>query len=169
MNKELEIKIMKERAAKLAEPIIEHDSTHDVEFILFSLIDASEYGIAYEFVDGIIKPDSVAWVPCAPDAIAGVVSWRGSLLTVVDVSVLFGGAPQARKRSSWVVIVQHAGQRLGLLVSSVVSNKTFSAINLQACRASDGDKKSAYIQGTFAENIAILNVDSLFSSKNLMF
>lgn len=169
MNKEQEIKIMKARAAKLAEPIIHHDASQDLEFILFSLIDDGEYGLPYGFVEEIIKPDAVALVPCAPDAIRGVVSFRGALLAVADISVLFGGEPQAIKERPWIVVVQHEGKRLGLLVSAMSSSKVFSTADLKPLAAASPGQKSEYIQGTIGENIAILKVESLFSSKKLMF
>lgn len=165
MNKDQELKIMKARAAKLAEPIIVHDASQDIEFVLFSLGEAKQYGIAYEFVEGIIKPDKVALVPCAPGAIAGVVSWRGNLLAVVDLSVLLGAAPQTTKHRPWVVVVQYAGKRLGLLVSMVMPSQVFSGADLRPAAA----EQSSYIQGVIAENIAILKMEALFSSKDLMF
>lgn len=164
MSSEQELKIMKARAAKLAEPIIAHDASQDVEFVLFALGESQQYGIAYEFVEGIIKPDKVALVPCAPGAIAGVVSWRGNLLAVVDLSVLLGMPPQAAKQRPWIVVVQSSGKRLGLLVSVVMPSQVFSRLDLRPAAA----QQSGYIHGVIAENIAILNMESLFSSKDLM-
>ncbi len=169
MNSEQELKIMKARAAKLAEPIIEHASSQDIEFVRFSLEDGGEYGIAYEFVEGIIKPDKLALVPCAPEAVTGVVSWRGSLLAVADISLLFGGGAQIAKQRPWVVVVQQEGKRLGLLAAVMRSSKIFSASDLKPNLAAEQGQKSEYIQGTIGENIAILKVEALFSSKKLMF
>ncbi len=65
----------------------------------------------------IVRGRPLARLPGAPAWIRGIMNLRGTLLTVVDLSVRLGGAPEGPPRI--VVVVDGAGKRFGLGVESV--------------------------------------------------
>ena len=65
----------------------------------------------------IVRGKPLARLPGAPAWVCGIMNLRGTLLTVVDLSVRLGGQPEGPPRI--VVVVEGAGKRFGIGVESV--------------------------------------------------
>jgi purine-binding chemotaxis protein CheW len=65
----------------------------------------------------IVRGRPLARLPGAPEWVRGIMNLRGTLLTVVDLSVRLGGSPDGLPRV--VMVVEGAGKRFGLGVESV--------------------------------------------------
>ena len=81
----------------------------------------------------------MARLPGAPEWVRGIMNLRGTLLTVVDLSVRLGGRPDGPPRI--VVVVEGAGKRFGMGVESVqgvadVAEDALEAVDAQ--RAAGG-------------------------------
>jgi len=70
-----------------------------------------------ESVREIVRGRPMARIPGAPEWVRGIMNLRGTLLTVVDLSVRLGGSPDGMPRV--VMVVEGAGKRFGLGVESV--------------------------------------------------
>ena len=70
-----------------------------------------------ESVREIVRGRPLARLPGAPEWVRGIMNLRGTLLTVVDLSVRLGGKPDGMPRV--VMVVEGAGKRFGLGVESV--------------------------------------------------
>lgn len=75
----------------------------------------SRVAIPLRFTREILSVRAVTRLPGAPSFIAGLVNVRGSVLTVLDLSVRLGGAPAAGP----VVVVELEPRRFGLRVDAV--------------------------------------------------
>lgn len=65
----------------------------------------------------IVRGRKVARLPGAAPWVLGIMNVRGTLLTVVDLSVRLGGSPDGPPR--FVMVVEGAGRRFGIGVESV--------------------------------------------------
>ena len=70
-----------------------------------------------ESVREIVRGRPLARLPGAPEWVRGIMNLRGTLLTVVDLSVRLGGNPDGMPRV--VMVVEAAGKRFGVGVESV--------------------------------------------------
>ena len=70
-----------------------------------------------ESVREIVRGRPLARLPGAPEWVRGIMNLRGTLLTVVDLSVRLGAAPDGMPRV--VMVVEGAGKRFGIGVESV--------------------------------------------------
>lgn len=74
-------------------------------------------GLAVREIDRWRTPTPV---PGAPPALPGIISQRGAILPVVDLRALLGLPPVQPGRATRLVMVQHEGLDLALLVDSVI-------------------------------------------------
>jgi purine-binding chemotaxis protein CheW len=74
---------------------------------------ACDLGLVREIVRG--RP--LARLPGAPEWVRGIMNLRGTLVTVVDLTLRLGGAPDGMPRV--VMVVEAAGKRFGIGVESV--------------------------------------------------
>ena len=76
------------------------------------------FAIDVRRVKEVIEPRQATPIPGAPEAVLGVVNVRGVLTTVADLSGLLQVDSQ-RGEEAALVLMEHAGRRLGLLVDRV--------------------------------------------------
>jgi purine-binding chemotaxis protein CheW len=69
-------------------------------------------------------------VPGAPPLLPGIISQRGVVLPIVDLRLLLGLAAAAPERSTRLIIVQHEGIELALLVDAVIDLASIAAAAL---------------------------------------
>ena len=78
-----------------------------------------DLGISLDCVQEINRTVEATPVPRVEHAIRGLINLRGSLITVLDLGVLLAGQPLGNTRHSRNVIVEHRGERYGLVVDAV--------------------------------------------------
>jgi purine-binding chemotaxis protein CheW len=86
--------------------------------VIFRLAGES-YGVDVGRVRSIIQMQHITVVPGAPGFIEGVINLRGTVVPVIDLCARFGltGLSEGGKRV--IVIVELAGQQLGMIVDRV--------------------------------------------------
>lgn len=115
------------------------------EYLAFVL--AGElYGVPIGLIGEIIKPPPVTEVPRAPRDIIGVVSVRGRLVTLVDLRRRFGLVEAAFDGRTRVLLVDRAGETLGLLVDEVRQVYRLSESEIEPAHVLGGDQP-AHITG----------------------
>ena len=98
--------------------------------IVFALGQA-RYAVELRWVREVFTLGPVTPVARAPEAVAGVVNYRGAIMPILDLAVLLGQAPGAERASAHggegAILVQVEDVRAALRVSSVVEVATLRA------------------------------------------
>jgi len=87
-------------------------------FLGFVLGD-EEFGVDLHLVKQIVIPPPVTWVPRVQPYILGVISIRGSVITLIDARRLMGFEASDRHDTARVLLVDVRDERIGLLVDAV--------------------------------------------------
>ena len=88
------------------------------QLVVFDL--ASEaYGVNIGTVREIIRMQQIAHVPEAPQYVDGVINLRGRVIPVIDLRKRFGLAVTEQTDNSRIVVVDSAGEDIGMLVDAV--------------------------------------------------
>ena len=81
--------IFKERAVKLSLAKIKIEDDKDLINIISFYIGGEFYGIDVEFLQEIYEVNNITRIPHTPTVLAGLINHRGSVLTIIDLKVLF--------------------------------------------------------------------------------
>jgi chemotaxis-related protein WspB len=102
-------------------------------FLLLRL-GADRYAIDADCVIEVLPVVRLKNIPCAPPGVAGMMSFRGSAIPVVDLDIIAFGTPTARRMMTRIVVVRYepaAGGEgsglLGLIVPEVMETAHFDA------------------------------------------
>jgi purine-binding chemotaxis protein CheW len=87
--------------------------------VLAFTIDGREFGVPIGAVVEIIRHRVATPVPRARPAVEGILALRGWIVTVVDVRRGLGLKPRQPGSTAQVIVMESAGDRLGLVVDSV--------------------------------------------------
>jgi purine-binding chemotaxis protein CheW len=66
---------------------------------------SEEFGVDLQLVRQIVKPPPVTWVPRAPGHVLGVVSIRGTVVTLIDLALLMGFGATAWPRAARILLL----------------------------------------------------------------
>ncbi len=158
------LKILQARAKQLAQQEEDVRKNHGVAFIRFSLSKNEIYGVPYQYVQEILHHTPMAHPPFAPNFIAGVLNWRGTLITVVDLLKFFHPNHSNHKQDNQFIIVVHANDiTLGLLVHRVQGSETYLPGQLAAPLSSASVTNSEYILGIHHAVTAMINMEAFTS------
>jgi twitching motility protein PilI len=102
----------------------------------------------------IACPASMARVPGARPWIAGLVSLRGQLLTLVDLQGFLGGAAIRLGRDSRVLVLNHRELSAGLLVDEVLGFRRFSEAARVDAGAASRLRCGRFLAGAFPQGEA---------------
>lgn len=78
------------------------------------------YALPMSSVAEVGRPPGLTRVPGLPAWVAGVANWRGRVLAVLDLRSLLAAETGPLDRRGRLVVLAHAGVRVGLLVEAVV-------------------------------------------------
>jgi len=87
--------------------------------VLAFTVDGREFGVPIGAVVEIIRHRVATPVPRAGPAVEGILALRGWIVTVVDVRRGLGLPPRRPGSTAQVIVMESAGDRLGLVVDSV--------------------------------------------------
>lgn len=77
------------------------------------------YGLPIEKVKEIIRPVVITQIPHTPEHVEGVINLRGGIIPVIDLKKFFGFYEQAQEEKDRIIIVEMAGQDVGVRVDAV--------------------------------------------------
>lgn len=127
------------------------ESRGELEVLTFT-IGTEEYAVPIESVVEIVTPGEIIRVPNAPTNISGIISLRGTIVTILDVGGKLGHEPAARDLETRIVVVRDAAGSAGFVVDKVLRVVKVPAGELDTEPVSSPEARSDMIKGVFRRN-----------------
>jgi purine-binding chemotaxis protein CheW len=89
----------------------------DLQIIGFR-VGRETFGLPISEVREILRVPEITAMPNAPEAVEGVMNLRGRIVPVIDLGRMFGSKSAEAADKRRVIVVEHAGRNLALLVHS---------------------------------------------------
>lgn len=90
-----------------------------MRFLIFT-VDSARYAIAAETVQEMVRAVAVTTLPGAPDAVAGIINVRGSVVPVFDMRLRFGAPQKPVTPEDHFVLVTATGRTVALHVDTIL-------------------------------------------------
>ncbi|MDX1900863.1 MAG: chemotaxis protein CheW [Gammaproteobacteria bacterium] len=144
------------------------ENKNEVNYINFRLGKSEIYGIPYEYAKEVMNKTLLTTIPRVPRFIAGVINRRGALIAVLDLKQFFHIEPAEYDEQACIIVVEHHGMTLGILVDKIEGNETYDPLTLDATLPSEGITKLEYILGLHQGRVAIINIESIMNDPQLL-
>ena len=112
----------------------------------------------------VIRPEGIVAVPCAPEHVAGAITHRQEIVTVLNMRSLLGISEGRRKEGQWALVVRPRSELRALLVDAVIGVHKVPRQSLDTASRGEGDASfifgNAVVDG---RSVALLNVENLSS------
>jgi len=164
-----DLQLLEERARKLAlVPVDDRHEEAEISYLQFQLNANSHYGILQKDLDEVIETDKITRIKWLPAFIAGVISWKGIILTVLDTNFLATGTAITQQLESYtIIIVADKDKKVGLLVNEIDGFIDYKPSELKTGLQSPIKFNPNYFLGLLNESVVLLNLDILLSDSAL--
>jgi len=159
----------KSTAGQRREGFIERDaettSADQVELLTF-IIAGEQYAVSIEHLVEIITPREATQVPNADPTIVGIISLRGTMVTVIDVRRKLRHPPAAGGNDARVIVVERAGEVLGFEVDRVLRVLKVDSAAVEPHPVVHSSELSEAVRGVFRHANALtilLDLDKLLA------
>ena len=88
------------------------------QMVVFQLADGV-YGLDIQFVREINRISEFTPIPNAPSYVKGIINLRGTIVPVVNLGLRFGLVERDHSKDTRIVVIESAGNTLGLVVDQV--------------------------------------------------
>ncbi len=143
----------------------EATSAETIELLSF-LIAGEQYAVAIDHLVEIITPRDATPVPNADATIVGIVSLRGTIVTVIDVRRKLGHSPAARKSDARVIVAERGSETLGFEVDRVLRVLKVPATSVEPHPVVHASELTEAVLGVFRQGNALtilLDLDKLLA------
>ncbi|WP_232678143.1 chemotaxis protein CheW [Nocardioides sp. R-C-SC26] len=82
-------------------------------------VDGLHFGISVEHVQEVLRYQQMTGVPCAPEAVLGLINLRGQIVTALDLRCRLGLPSRGADELPMNVIVRSRGEVVSLLVDDI--------------------------------------------------
>ena len=159
----------KSTAGQRREGFIERDaettSADQVELLTF-IIAGEQYAVSIEHLVEIITPREATQLPNADPTIVGIISLRGTMVTVIDVRRKLRHPPAAGGNDARVIVVERAGEVLGFEVDRVLRVLKVDSAAVEPHPVVHSSELSEAVRGVFRHANALtilLDLDKLLA------
>lgn len=137
---------------------VEEEGSNQLELLTFMLAGES-YAVEIEKIVEIISPKEATRVPNAGKTILGIISLRGTIVTLLDLRRLLGhGARDEEPSDARIVVVENRGDHSGFLVDRVSRVIKVRPDQVETHPVVSASEQSEFIRGVFdsADTLTIL-------------
>ncbi len=157
--------ILAERARALAEPGRSASSPSRMLEIVTFAIDSERFGLETRFVRAVGREPDITPIPCSPDFVLGVTSFRGEIIAVFDIRPLFNGRPRGLAEPSRILFLGRDEIDFAIVADTVdeVIRAPADEVGRRPWRLDDATSEGA--SGLMADALNILDGAALLSEE----
>ncbi len=171
MSKEERL-LLRKRAIQLANERQFKQKKAKKLFLQIILGNDEHYGIPYKYMDEILHSTSITPIPQAAEIIAGVISYRGELIAVLNLAQMLHVTAyddtDKTITSSNLVIVTVKKMQLALFVNEVIGNIHYQPELLDHTFQNKLEIESDPITGIHNGKIAIIDLPTLLKNHQIL-
>lgn len=164
-------RILQDRARMLSRQLETGNARDDILHLLTFTLGQERYGIEITYVKEVqpIKHQMWSEVPCAPRFIAGVVTIRGHIYSMMHIGRFFGAKTHALSENAHLVMITNAhNESAGAMELCLVSDdipriEPILPESIQPAPDAISQGTQAYIHGVAAPLLMVLNAGRLLS------
>lgn len=124
------------------------------------------YALPMASVAEVGRPPSLTRVPGLPAWVAGVANWRGRVLAVLDLRSLLAADAGSLDRRGRLVVLNHGGTRVGVLVESVAGGAALDPESVEPALAHLPESTSSLLAGQVTDSegpYGVLDLDAVLA------
>lgn len=157
-------RILKQRAALLAEPAVRETESGSVDLITFRL-GRESCAIDAKVVLNVFRLAGLARLPGAAVPVYGVTLWRGEIMTVLDLRPLLGLSTVALSDLGRVIVIGKSRAAFGFLADGVTGVRAILPAEIHPSSGKSG-LHQGLVRGITSDAVLVLDAEELLRLAN---
>jgi purine-binding chemotaxis protein CheW len=154
------------RAEAYRSPLQSSHPSGSIDFLTFSSA-RQRYGVMIGELLEIEPLEHFCPVPQAPAFIRGVIQWRGTILTLLDLSQLFRIPQQGIVDLRASLIIGAAGKQVAIAASEVEEILNLPVDEIKSPPMLSGDIPSTWLFGVYDNNRMLIRMDEILNDERM--
>lgn len=150
-----------ENFSKEMQTIKKEATTH---YIRFRIGNNEYYGIPYDDAQRVLDNVVITKIPHSAKYIAGVINFRGSLLTIIDLTKFF--QIPSSDQAKYVIVTKIRGIVIGIIADNIEGIAEYEKLSDEM--RYHGMIDSKYVLGIHDNNTTLLNMDAIMNDLQLL-
>ncbi|HYD78268.1 MAG TPA: chemotaxis protein CheW [Paucimonas sp.] len=165
---ELEAKILRERAAEMAQrPVSDSPARLDAAEVLEFLLAGERYALETRYVAKVLPMAPITRIPGTPDFVVGVIPAEGEVLSVIDLRTLLDLPLSRISDPASIIVIANDEMEFGILADEIAGVERYPFASLEDPAAAIGNKDRTYLIGISRNRTGVLNAVQLLSDAKL--
>ena len=156
--------ILADRARRLARSdVTDHGSAaaDDFSTLLIIRLGPERVGLALDYITEVHRASTLTPIPGARDPVAGVIAWRGRVLTVLDIASR-RSAPVAIGEMTRIIVIGQRRAAFGIVADEVEDVQSVSLHDAEPVETID-PARAELIRGVTSEALVVLDIPALIA------
>lgn len=139
----------------------------NIKLLIFTLC-SEDYGLDIACVQEVIRVQKIFPIPEAADFVHGVMTFRGKVVTLIDLRKKMGLAAKPISSEDRIIIARVKDHPVGIVVDAVLG--VFDIEPSSISNPDDSLRNATYLKGIAkrgSQLIMMMDLDSLFSVENI--
>lgn len=160
--------VLRARARLLSRPIGTHATAADhLEFLEFAVA-GERYGIETAHIREVATVTALTRIPGTPAFIAGIVTLRGQILSVLDIGRLFDLPDHGEAAPQKLVVLDGADMPVGILSAAILGMRAVPRSEIETSLPTLSAGRAPYLRGVDPTGVAILDASALLAAQDII-
>lgn len=168
LNTDIDLKILKARAEKLAKKQIDTSAGKHIAHMLFFRLENENYAINLEQVEDVLQVDKVTSIPCTPAYVIGVINLRGQIFSLLSLKTLFNVPNLSVQKKYNVLLLASSEMQFAVAVDDILGVSQLYLDDIQPSLTTLNGLRSDYVQGVTADMTIVLNARKMLADQRLI-
>lgn len=147
----------------------EEEKGESIQLITFRIANES-YGIETSYTKEVLKIPKIVRVPHTPGWVLGVINLRGSIVSVIDLRILFGLAASELGSNARIITLSAGEIYTGMVVESVIDIINLPKEDIQPALDTLGGIEKDFIRGQIPQEkglLILLDIEAILKSREM--
>ena len=168
LSPEQERALLKARAARLAErPAQQAEPASRLDCLEF-LLSGESYALEMSYVSETLPLVEFTPLFCTPPFVLGITSWRGRIISILDLRRFFELPAPGLSDLNRVIVVGNAGMEFGVLADAIVGMRSLSPAELMPAPATFAGIREEFLCGVTADRLALLDLGKILADQRVV-
>lgn len=167
MDKENNHKILDERARIIAQKKMVPETGEKSEMVKFTL-HPEKFAIESDYVKEVIALENLTSLPGTPDFIMGIINYRGTILSAVNLKAFLGLTESGLTEMNKVIVVSDAEMEFGIVADKIEGIESVGKDNISELPYSLSEKGKELYKGLLFNERVLISAEKLLHHKEML-
>lgn len=160
--------ILRERAKQLAIPVLDDTPDEDSIEVLEFLLSGERYAIPMEYVKEVALLREITPLPGTPPFILGIISLRGSIISIVDLRHILGLPSRGLTDYNRVIVMQGEKMSFGVLADAIIMTRSISAGAINRPPPTVSGIGASYLTGVLPGPLMVIDARAMLTDPKMV-